>query len=105
MAAGSLALFTALALSVLALAVSILSLWLRQSPPEIRALQSQVQHIDADLSELADRQNTWMRREATRHARAGKADFAPGPAAPQSPAEKKAALRARVMAARSNGAA
>ena len=88
----------ALALSLLATGVSIVTLRLQQSPPELSALQSKVTAIDLDLTGLADRQNTWMRRDATRKAREGKEMVQQ--VAPDNPQALKAALRAKVAALR-----
>lgn len=84
----------ALALSVLALGVAIVTLRLQQVPLDLARLISKVNQIDLDLSELADRQNTWMRRDATRTARAAKDQLVPPPLA--DPVTAKADLRRRV---------
>lgn len=93
----SIASILALALSVVALGVAIVTLRLQQIPPELSALQSKVNTLDLDLTELADRQNTWMRRDAARTARAGRE--LPAPASPK---DRKAELRARFAAVRTN---
>jgi hypothetical protein len=87
----------ALVASGLAVGLSIITLRLQRVPPELAALSSKVLTLDADLTELADRQNTWMRRDAARTARAGQGT---SPPPPTGPADVKAELRRRVAALR-----
>lgn len=88
----------ALALSVLASGVSIVTLRLQQSPPEVSALKSSLATLELDVTELADRTNTWMRRDATRKARDAKENIQQ--VAPTDPTAVKAALRARIAGIR-----
>jgi hypothetical protein len=94
MAASSIGLFLALALSVAALGVSIITLWFQRSPPDVSALKSRVENVDLDLTELSDRVTHWMRRDATRSARAGR-DVPLTPPAAITPEQKKVDLRRR----------
>ena len=91
----------ALGFAVLGVCGAIVSLWIRQAPPELTEVLSKVRQLDLDLTELADRQNTWMRRDAVRNARDGK--LVPPTAIPLDPAQVKAELRRRVATMRSGG--
>jgi len=85
--------FVALALSVLGAGIAVVTLRLQRSPPEVARLESKVSQLDLDVTEIADRINHWMRRDAVRSARAK--NEAPPPALGNlSGAELKAQLRA-----------
>lgn len=87
----------ALVTSVLGLGVAAFSLIARQTHPEVAAVQREVHALSADLSDLADRWNHWMRRDATRSARlAREAQSTPTPeAGALPPGARKALLRQR----------
>lgn len=87
------------ALALIAVAIAGVSLAFRRDPPEVAALSSQLRALDSDVSELADRVNHWMRRDAVRRARSGR-DEAEAPPVPATLADHKAALRAKVALAR-----
>lgn len=87
---------TALALSAAAIVISIgtavFLLVFDRATLDSRKLTA----LDADLSDLSDRVNQWMRRDSTRRAREAKAE----PILPADPnlspgSDRKAALRAR----------
>jgi hypothetical protein len=83
------------ALAVLAIGIAAVSLAIRRQPPEFSALTSQVRALDSDLSELADKVQHWMRRDAVRRARSGQDEPAAVPAIAM---DRKAELRQRVAA-------
>ena len=91
------------ALALLALGCAAVSLYFRAQPPEFHSLLTQVRGLDSDLSELSDKVNHWMRRDAVRRARAGREE-PEAPAIPASRNDRKAEIRARLAAVRSNPA-
>lgn len=92
--------YFALGVALLALVVSSATAAYLLFGPTSANVGSRVSALDADLSDLADRVNQWMRRDQTRKAREAKAagaaigaDFDGG--LPNPNADRKAALRAR----------
>lgn len=85
----------ALAFSVLALGTAVAAIVLRQTHPELAAVQRELHAMQADITDLADRLNHWMRRDNTRVARAAREQQLELPA-PAASGDRKAALRARV---------
>jgi hypothetical protein len=83
------------ALALLAIGIAGVSLAFRRQPPEFSDLLSQVRALDSDLTELADKVNHWMRRDAVRRARSGHDE----PAVPAVPLDRKAELRQRLAVA------
>ena len=98
-------LISVLALSIASVTVVLLLAWHR-SPPSVSALRADVEALSTSHTDLSDRVHHWFRRESTRKAREKKAkkydaeEFETVAALPTSPADRKAALRARVAASR-----
>ena len=91
------------ALALLALGCAVVSLYFRAVPPELHNVTTQVRSLDSDLSELSDKVNHWMRRDAVRRARAGREEGDAGASSsPATPMTRKQELRARIRLAQGN---
>jgi len=93
----------ALAMSLFALALSVISLVIhyvrRKETPEYTALSSQIRGLDAELVDLMDKVKHWRNRDNVRRARQGAEDKLNDAPDPSTPAEKKPQLRAKATAA------
>ena len=92
-----------LSIAVFALTVSVISLVIhyvrRTETPEYTALSSQIRALEAELIDLMDKVKHWRNRDQVRAAREGSARKAEEAQQPETPAEKKAALRRKATAA------
>jgi len=99
-------LISVLALSIASVTVVLLLAWHR-SPPSVSALRADVEALSTSHTDLSDRVHHWFRRESTRKAREKKLkkhddeDFETVTAVPAATGDRKASLRARLAAARS----
>lgn len=85
----------ALSASGVALITAGIALYARQTHPEVARIQAEITALNDSLTDHADRVNHWMRRDATRNARAAReAPLAMQPAE-LSPAQRKLAIRQR----------
>ncbi len=91
----SMALF-ALVLSTVALVIHYVR---RKETPEYTDLSSRIRALDAELIDLMDKVKHWRNRDVARNAREGSAKKAEEATEPQSPAERKMALRRKATAA------
>lgn len=84
-------------MAVISLTVSVISLVIhyvrRTETPEYTALSSQIRALEAELIDLMDKVKHWRNRDQVRQAREGSAKKAEEAQEPETPAEKKAALR------------
>jgi len=93
-------LFLTLGASLMALVIAIVSLAFQLRAGSVHELQSKVRSIDADVTDLAERLNTWQRRDSVRKARDAKE---PMPVEIPSLGDRKSQLRARARAMFANG--
>jgi len=89
--------------ALIALAFSIVSLVLhyvrRTETPEYTALSAQIRSLDAELVDLMDKVKHWRNRDNVRRARQGAEEKAAEQVTPATPADYKAALRSKALAA------
>jgi len=93
--------YVAISLSgvLFALVLSVVSLVLhyvrRSETPEYTALSAQIRSLDAELTDLMDKVKHWRNRDNVRRARLGAEEKLNALPEATTPAEKKAALRAK----------
>jgi len=89
--------------ALFALVLSVVSLVLhyvrRTETPEYTALSAQIRALDAELIDMMDKVKHWRNRDQVRRVREVAENKQQEQGEPTTPAEKKAALRARATAA------
>jgi len=88
---------------LIALVLSVVSLVLhyirRSETPEYTALSAQIRSLDAELVDLMDKVKHWRNRDNVRRARQGAEEKAAEQVVAVTPADYKAALRSKALAA------
>lgn len=88
--------FVALCFSTVALMIH----WFkRKEPAEVTEVWSAIQALKTDHLDLMDKVEHWRRRDSVRRARQGAEDKAAPAVEPETPADRKAELRRKAVAA------